>query len=203
VPGATPRVAPAAAPVAAPQDAASGDADRSPRRFVLDFDARDCAGVRSDLPWLEGPLRAACLRNAGDHGRTLRHAFLANIPKMMFVFLPLIAAVMLLLYWFPRRYYVEHLVFVLHNHAALFLAMTLDLLLDILGRYVPGLAPTATARGIGVAVYAAWYVYRAMRRYYGQRRALTLLKLAFVGLSYLAFLMITLVGTLAVSALTA
>ena len=41
----------------------------------------------------------------------------------MFVFLPLLALVMKLLYWRPRRYYVEHLLFLVHNHAFVFLAM--------------------------------------------------------------------------------
>jgi hypothetical protein len=40
-----------------------------------------------------------------------------------------------------------------------------------------------------------------MRRFYGQRRALTLAKLAIVGLAYVSFLAATLAGTLLLSAL--
>ena len=155
------------------------------------------------MPWLERGLRDACRRNVGDHGRTLRHAFVANIPKMMFVFLPLMAVVMLLLYWFPRRYYVEHLVFFLHDHAALFLAMTLQLLLGAAARLVPALQPVASFAAFAVFCYALWYVYRSMRRYYGQGRALTLAKLSLVSLTYAMFLTTTLLLNLLVSALIA
>jgi hypothetical protein len=42
-------------------------------------------------------------------------------------------------------------------------------------------------------------VYRSMRTFYGQGRALTLLKISFVSFAYLTFLMITLVATLVYS----
>ena len=169
----------------------------------LNFDVKDCDKIHSSLRWLEQPLRDACRRNFGDGGRTLKHAFVANIPKMMFVFLPMIALVMRLLYWWPRRYYVEHLVFFLHNHAALFLAMSVQILYSALARLVPALKASASWLGFAVLCYAVWYVYRSLRRYYGQGRWLTLVKLTIVGFAYLAFLGITLVGTLLVSALVA
>ena len=43
----------------------------------------------------------------------------------MFVFLPLLALVMKLMYWRPKRYYVEHLLFLVHNHAFVFLALAI------------------------------------------------------------------------------
>ena len=122
---------------------------------------------------------------------------------MMFVFLPLIALVMLLLYWFPRRYYVEHLVFVLHSHAALFLAMVLLTLVGLVARLGKAFEPVVTFGGLAVLCYACWYVYRATRRYYGQGRTLTLVKLALVGVAYVTCLLLTLLGNVVVSALTA
>ncbi len=50
-----------------------------------------------------------------------------NIPKMMFIFLPLIAFVSLVLYVFRRRTYVEHLLFYVHYHAFAFLLLTLQI----------------------------------------------------------------------------
>ena len=58
--------------------------------------------------------------NAREFGRALRH----NLPKMMFIFLPLIALVSLVLYAFRRRTYVEHLLFYVHYHAFAFLLLT-------------------------------------------------------------------------------
>jgi hypothetical protein len=163
---------------------------------------KDCSKVMSSWPWLQQALRASCERNVESGGKEVLHAARANLPRMMFVFLPLMAAVMLLLYWFPRRFYVEHLVFFLHNHAALFLAMTLPMLLSLLAGAVPALARLETASVAVVALYAPWYVYRSMRVVYGQGRLLTLLKIAFVSLAYVTFLMITLLLTLIVSVLT-
>jgi hypothetical protein len=202
--GSAPEAAPgAAAPVAstalpAAKGAAAGDDDDG---FKLDV--QDCDKVHSSFHWLEGPLKQACRRGMADGGQSVKHAFVANIPKMMFVFLPLIALVMLLLYWFPRRYYVEHLVFVLHNHAALFLAMVLLTLVGLGARLGPAFEPLVTFGGLAVFGYACWYVYRATRRYYGQGRVLTVVKLALVGVAYVVCLLLTLLGTVVVSALTA
>jgi hypothetical protein len=170
---------------------------------LLNIDLKDCDKVHSATRWLEDALKESCRRGVADHGRSIGHAVFANIPKMMFVFLPLIAVVMLLLYWFPRHYYVEHLVFFLHNHAALFLAMSLEMLLGALARAVPALDRAASIGAFAVFGYALWYVYRSMRRYYGNGRWLTLAKLSLVSLAYLVFLATTLIGTVVVSALIA
>ena len=185
-----------ALPAAAGRLEAGGDAAA--------FDAGRCDTIAL-FGWLaaERALAAACRRQFADRGRSLGRAFIANVPKMMFVFVPLMAAVMLLLYWRPRRYYVEHLVYFLHVHAALFLAFVLAMLLGLVARLLPLLAPVAAAGGAALAFYAAWYVYRSMRVYYGQQRSLTLLKLGLVSIAYFVFLAITLAGTLVVSALTA
>ena len=96
-----------------------------------------------------------------------------NVPKMMFVFLPLIAGVLAVLYWRSGRYYVEHLLFVVHFHAFFFLAGIAALLLDLLARALPrGLAgPVEVAQallGTGLVVYVPAYLLRAMRRVYAQ-----------------------------------
>ena len=169
----------------------------------LNIDTKDCDKVQTSPRWLEEPLRRACRRNVADGGRALKHALLANVPKMMFVFLPIMALVMLLLYWWPRHYYVEHLVFFLHTHAALFLLLLLTRLASWLAVWMPALAAGVKIAKVGAFGYAVWYVYQALRRYYGQRRWLTLTKLAFVGIAYAVCLAITLLGTVVVTALTA
>ena len=206
--GAAPAGAPSAASPVAGTPATAAAAPATKRAAADDddgfnIDAKDCDKVHSSIHALEGPLKEACRRGIGDHGRSVKHAFVANIPKMMFVFLPLIALVMLLLYWFPRRYYVEHLVFVLHSHAALFLAMVLLTLVGLVARLSTAFEPVVTFGGLAVFFYACWYVYRATRRYYGQGRALTLVKLTLVGIAYVTCLLLTLLGNVVVSALTA
>ncbi len=213
-PSTTPAPSTSPAPISAPAPTAApapttpsavadedGDKDKDEGIGIVNWDAKDCSTVHSKWHWLEQGLTKACQRNIGDHGKTIGHAFVANIPKMMFIFLPLIATVMLPLYWFPRRYYVEHLVFVLHNHAALFLAMVVVRLLGLLALAVPVLHVAVSAGSFGVFLYAVWYVYRATRRYYGQGRWLTLGKLALVGTAYLVCLALTMLANAVVSAL--
>ena len=121
----------------------------------------------------------------------------------MFVFLPLLAVVMLLLYWRPRRLYVQHLVFFLHNHSALFLAFILLALVQKLAGWFPALEGLSTAGIWALCFYSPWYVYAAMRRVYGQGRLLTLAKLGFMSVAYVASLLLTLTGTALVSVLQA
>ena len=150
-------------------------------------------------------MRDTCENATRNGGAAFRAQFLStllhNIPRMMFVFLPMMAAVMLLLYWRPRRYYVEHLVLLLHNHSALFLGFLLVDALGFLGRHVHALRVLAVLGGFAIACYAAWYPYKAMRRYYGQGRLLTLGKYAVIAMAYLVCLVITLAGAALVSAL--
>jgi hypothetical protein len=164
---------------------------------------RLCEGIRvGGSERLRLALIEACKRNLSDEGRSLGKNVAANIPRMMFVFLPLMALVMKGLYWRPRRYYVEHLVFFLQTHAAVFLLFAGALLLEALGRRTPGLAgATGRLASAVLWLYAGWYVWRALRVTYGQGRALSLFKLAALTVAYLAFLSLTLLGTVVVTGL--
>ena len=66
---------------------------------------------------------------------------------------------MMLMYWRPRHYYVEHLLLFVHNHAFVFLVATLALLLGQFVPHVPGL-------DLAIFLYFAWYMYRSMRVVY-------------------------------------
>jgi hypothetical protein len=185
-----------AATAAAAQDATQGVVD-------VAIDVRDCGKISLGWTWLQARLRAACQRQIADNGKSVAHAFGSYVPKMMFIFLPLMALIMMPLYLAPRRYYVEHLVFFLHAHAALFLVMILDMLFGLVAHRLPHLGLVESVVDLATACYAAWYVYLAMRRYYGNGRALTLAKLAVVGIAYQVFLAIMVAATLLLSALMA
>ncbi len=187
---------------AAAADAPTAELGEAGSEYNVDH--KDCDHVQAfGWQWFERSLTEACRRAAADHGRSAARAFVANIPKMMFVFLPLMALLMLLLYWRPRRYYVEHLVYFLHTHSALFLAFILQMLAGLAEGAWPVLGSALGALRFAIGVYAVWYVYSSMRVYYAQGRGLTILKLVVVGFVYFMFLSVTLLGTLLVSALTA
>jgi hypothetical protein len=148
-----------------------------------------------DHPKFERLSRDVCARYVKIGSDTFVKTMLHNIPRMMFVFLPLMAGIVTLLYWRPRRYYVEHLVFLLHNHSALFLAFVVQQFGEALAGLWHPLAVPVSIAGFALFFYVLWYPYAAMRRYYGQGRALTLSKYLATGLAYCACLAITLIGT--------
>lgn len=158
-------------------------------------DVKGCEDLPVEPHWAEAPIRRACLNFVADGGRTLAREFVAAVPKMMFVFLPLMALLVMLIYWSPRRYYVEHLVFFLHTHAALFLILIIEMLVSLLTPSLPWLTTTVRLLRWAGFLYAIWYLYRAMRVYYGQGRLLTLTKLSVISLAYVVFLSVTLVLT--------
>jgi hypothetical protein len=144
----------------------------------------------------EPRLRDAC-RKIWTDTPTFGRALFENIPKMMFVFLPLIAAVIYALYLGSGRYYVEHLLFVVHYHAFFFLGGLVILLVERLATWTKDTTAGAAFGAIGgfliflFAVYVPYYLYRAMRRVYGQGRIVTLVKYAILGVAYLFCMVIT------------
>ncbi len=143
-------------------------------------------------------LRELCLRSTEDHGKGLFESIVHNIPHAMFVFLPLLALVMKLLYWRPRRYYVEHLLFLIHNHAFVFLALAIS---SLLGR-IPVVGEYLGLLELAIWLYMIWYVFRAMRVYYAQSRGLTFGKYVTIGFAYIMTSFLVLLLTAIVSALT-
>lgn len=147
-------------------------------------------------------LQRACRNAAADGGKGLTSAFMANVPRALFVFLPLIAAVALLLYWRPRRHYVEHLLFFLHNHSAVFVVLGLHAIVSALVGAIPGAAVIETPLSLAVAGYLLWYPYRALRVVYEQGRARSVSKYLVLGFAYLLLGGLMLLVTAVYSALT-
>ena len=174
--------------------AAGADVSEGVRDFCDQF--RDQAVSDNEA---RNNLRERCRAIASDGGRELAASIVHNLPRAMFIFLPIIALVMKLMYWRPKRYYVEHLLFLIHNHAFVFL-MLIPLVLigriPYVGDYVGWLIFAAN-------VYMIWYIYRGMRNYYQQRRALTLTKYFTLGFSYMITTFVVLLLTTIYSAMTA
>jgi hypothetical protein len=135
--------------------------------------------------------RHACKKSVEDGGRGIMEVFAHNIPRAIFIALPILALVMLPLYRRPRRYYIEHLLFFLHAHAFLFLLLALfaiaatvlqiDLLVAVLA--------------LAVAVSIPYYYFIAMRRVYGESRGRTLGKLVVLSVAYLVTGLLILIAT--------
>jgi hypothetical protein len=120
-----------------------------------------------------------------------------NIPRAFFLFVPISARLLMLFYW-KRGYFVDHLVFALYYHAFVFLGFSM---LFVLGRatWLPGLLSGPLWWAIVLWLLA--YLPMALRRVYGGSWLKTVLKSIGFGVLYLiGFVMIglTFVGFMAV-----
>ena len=154
----------------------------------------------------ESRLREACQKIVAD-GEGFGQALFENIPKMMFVFLPLMALVMYLLYIGSGRYYVEHLLFFVHFHSFFFLAGTAvealeEATLASSGMFSSIFSFSENVLVVVLTIYVPYYLYRAMRRVYQQGRAWTLAKFGALVIAYILALALTGIGLLVYTALT-
>ena len=129
-------------------------------------------------------LKHICDRVSADSGSFLNQ-LLDNIPAALFVLLPLMALILKILYPLSKRYYVEHLLFVLHFHAFLFLILTLEVLFSRMATWLALPAMIHNLSVFVVSLYVPIYLYKAMRRVYGQGRAITIPKYFVLLLTYL------------------
>ena len=115
------------------------------------------------------------------------------LPATMFVLLPVVALIFKFWYLFARRYYIEHLIFALHNHAFLFVSLTLILLSQI-GKSLlaanghQGAADVMNWVMIAIGAWIPIYLLVSLRVAYRQNWLLTIGKFGLIGLSYLTLL---------------
>lgn len=145
----------------------------------------DCSIDEIDLSeapqWLKRRITAERLEEVCKRvqaiGKTgLKKAVLENIPAALIILLPLMAFVLKLLYPLSRRYYVEHLLFFIHFHSFVFLILTLQTLFTRLGEWIGFVESLFDLIVIAASLYIPVYLFVAMRRVYGQGRALTVVK---------------------------
>ncbi|MGH8129791.1 MAG: DUF3667 domain-containing protein, partial [Steroidobacteraceae bacterium] len=143
---------------------------------------------RPSFDELERSFARACEQMRADGGARFAERFAATAPKLMFLFLPLMAAVALLFYWRPRRLYAEHLVLFLHNHAFTFLLLALTQLLSAISDLnIPFIGVLGVASFL-LYMYLPYYIYRSMRVVYAEGRLKTTHK--FLALFSIYFLLL-------------
>ena len=129
----------------------------------------------------------------------LKEDLLHNIPKMMFLLLPLFALILKLVYINKKKYYYEHLVYSFHLHSAIFLSILLTLLLQ----WIFGLFYSITGWLTSFcSIYIIWYIYRSLRTFYVSTRWITVLKMLFLFFAYSFLLTLCLIIIIAFSFVT-
>ena len=174
--------------------------------FEYDEETGECTVSGADgLPeWLQRRLtqerlELTCERVFADDGKTLGDLLLDNIPVALIVLLPFMALVLKGLYPLSRRYFVEHLLFFVHFHAFFFLILTLQILFSRIGTMLFIPEPIVILTLVAATLYIPVYLYKAMRRVYGQGHLLTSTKFIMLTVAYFCGAMITMMGALLVA----
>ena len=151
----------------------------------------DCADIEiEDMPdWLATRLTperltAVCERMIADDGRAFLGKLLDNVPAGLFILLPLMALMLKILFPLSKRYYVEHLLFVIHYHAFIFLILSLQIIVGRLTSMASLPAAVSAITITAVSLYIPIYLYKSMRRVYEQGHLLTVLKFIVLLVSY-------------------
>jgi hypothetical protein len=135
----------------------------------------------------------AHMGNALRHSGELTAALRENVPRTMFVLVPLFAALAALVFRSRRMHYPKHLTFALHAHAFLFLAL------------IPTLVPRLTSNVIlstiavgGSFLVIAIYFVAAVRRVYGESMAGAVVRTGVLGALYFVAFMTAMLVTFAI-----
>lgn len=123
----------------------------------------------------------------------LEEGMLTNIPKMMFVLLPIFAFLLHLLYRHTPFLYVEHLNFTLHYHTVVFVVF---IFLSLTSRVMPStLEPVTTLITVLGFLALQVYIVFALHTVYGQTWRRTVAKYLLLFTSYTSLLLIALTLT--------
>jgi len=111
------------------------------------------------------------------------------LPATMFVLLPIVALLFKFWYLFAKKYYVEHLIFALHNHSFIFVAALIMLLLNVFAGWQDPSEEGQLTTTIGWVniVIGCWipvYLLLSLKRVYQQGWGMTIAKFGFIGISY-------------------
>lgn len=144
----------------------------------------DCKKIHYEGPFsdlLRKQLEHVCERLKETGGvEALGQAFLANVPKAMWALLPLFAMFMLLFWWRPRRLYAEHVLFLIHNHSAVFAVLSFNMIFDVI-------VPEFLRGGLGIIIpfYLVWYTWRGLRVFYDDSIRLAVFKFSSLTILYI------------------
>ena len=122
-----------------------------------------------------------------DDGKQFIKSVYQNIPKMMFILLPLFALLIKLFYFRLKPLYVETIIFSLHFHSFAFLVFAVNGLLRVFG-VLDDLFETLAALIIAV------YLVLSLRAVFKQKYGVTILKFFTLGFTY-SILVLCALGT--------
>lgn len=122
--------------------------------------------------------KALDLKKRENIQQTFFETLVHNLPKMMFLLLPLFAMILMLIFRKSRMFYAEHFIYALHLHSFLYLLLLIPILIGKFINVVPDFIYWA------VFLVITFYIYRSLRTVYKNSRKKTIVKMAIMGTSY-------------------
>lgn len=124
--------------------------------------------------------------------KAVTNKFIHFFPQMLFISLPLFGLLLLLLYVKHKQFfYVNHVIYSIHLYCALFIIILIGLWLNSILTAITHSEHDWIGSSFTLAGF--FYIYKSMRNFYGQRRAITILKYILLLLLSL-FVMVLLFG---------
>jgi hypothetical protein len=125
--------------------------------------------------------------------------FQHNMPKMMFLMLPLCALILMVAFWNNRKYYVEYLIYTLHLHCFIFSFLAIIMLLELI---LPNNVWIIQGFNWIATIVIAWYIYRSLRVVYNRSPWRTITKMLGATAMYMIAFTICLILVFCITALT-
>ena len=147
-----------------------------------------------DREWGVSQVRKVCAAANRDGGQDLIGKLIELMPVIALAMLPLLALFLKILSPFKRRYYVEHLLLLVHYHSFVFLIITLTAgIMWVIDRFRgPDIAYQVLATV--VSIWTVLYLLLAMRKVYAQNWFLMVFKYFLLIIGYIVALVIVLLG---------
>lgn len=172
------------------------DRSISDQAFMDSLGSRD--GLNLEQSWFDeedGKHIMQQVRKIFENDKGFKNFVLGNLPLMMFILIPLFAAILKFVYIRRNHLYIKHVVNALHVHSFAYLMYGLSLLI-MFKLVTEGVFPTANiavVRGIIGGVFfvvVSTYGYISFLKVYKQGWFKTLIKFNIVGIVYAIFLQI-------------
>lgn len=100
----------------------------------------------------------------------------SKMPLILFLILPVLALILKVFYLRKGIYYVDHLIFAFYTQSALFMLLTIGIIVDTI---------FGTSMELLFSILLFFYLYFSLRRVYQQSRLVTVVKLGAISFVYI------------------
>ena len=163
--------------------------DRETNPFVIDW----LPGWVND--WINNEIEKSPAkgREIEENPDLFKETVFDVLPGTMFVLLPIVALLLKFWYLFAKRYYIEHLIYALHNHSFLFVMLLISILTSTLAGWADPddagwIATSVEWLNVAIGVWVPLYFLVSLKRVYQQGWFMTFAKFGLFGISYLLLL---------------